>query len=259
MNITTLINDISKAKFFININTKKDFLREIKTIMQKNHGGNLYVINYIYIGFLYSSLIDQKFLGALKSSNFVYLDGFLIGIILRYFYKLKKERFSTQDFIQFLFFYCQKNNKKVFLFGSSPDGVNMAVSNIRKLFPKIKIEGTHGYHRNSAEPINIINSSGAELLILGLGLGNQEIWIEKNKHLLKDIKASISVGNYIDILGEKKKLPPEILNKLNLRWLYRIGKEPKRLLMRYIISFLILVLIISTMMTKNIKDRIFSM
>jgi N-acetylglucosaminyldiphosphoundecaprenol N-acetyl-beta-D-mannosaminyltransferase len=62
-----------------------------------------------------------------------------------------------------------------------------------------------------------------------LGKLKQEIFINKNLNALK-AKVCMGVGGTIDVLSGNTKLAPEIYRKHGLEWLYRLSKEPKRII-----------------------------
>ena len=96
-----------------------------------------------------------------------------------------------------------------------------------------------GYLRDETENravLDKINASGAELLIVGMGVPLQEKWIERNLHLLDNIKIAVAGGAIIDFLAEKVKRAPPWFQKLGIEWLYRFIQEPKRLFRRYFIG-----------------------
>jgi N-acetylglucosaminyldiphosphoundecaprenol N-acetyl-beta-D-mannosaminyltransferase len=79
---------------------------------------------------------------------------------------------------------------------------------------------------------DMIRSSGANLIWVGLGCPKQEHWIARHKDQLPP-------GVYFGIgaafafhAGEVKQSPPA-LQKLGLEWAYRLAMEPRRLFMRY--------------------------
>ena len=77
---------------------------------------------------------------------------------------------------------------------------------INKLFPKASVVGYHsGYFTMDEEKniINDINKTGAELLIIGMGVPRQELWSYKNMEKFNNIKLLICGGAIIDFLADK--------------------------------------------------------
>ncbi len=133
--------------------------------------------------------------------------------------------------------FCEKENKRVFLLGSTKSTLQHALQNIKHKYPSIAIEGFYGYSGSNRKVIKRIRKFQPDLLLVSLGIQNQEKWVYKNLNALQSVKSIICCGIYADIWGGKSSFFPKILQKLCLRWLFRLLKEPKRLAKRYIIGF----------------------
>ena len=73
-----------------------------------------------------------------------------------------------------------------------------------------------------------ISKSNPDIVLVALGIPLQEKLIYK--HLSKFKKGIfVGVGGSFDVISGHKKRAPKLLIKLNLEWLYRIAKEPKRI------------------------------
>ena len=67
-----------------------------------------------------------------------------------------------------------------------------------------------------------------DICLVALGIPFQETIIYKHFNEFKK-GIFIGVGGSFDVLSGFKKRAPKIFQKLNIEWLYRIIKEPKRL------------------------------
>ena len=86
------------------------------------------------------------------------------------------------------------------------------------------------------EIVNIINKSGANVVLVGVGAPKQEKWIMKWKHLMPGVKVWMALGATIDFEAGNVKRAPKIYQKLAMEWLYRFTREPKRLFHRYFVD-----------------------
>jgi N-acetylglucosaminyldiphosphoundecaprenol N-acetyl-beta-D-mannosaminyltransferase len=77
-----------------------------------------------------------------------------------------------------------------------------------------------------------INSSGAQLLFVGLGCPVQENWIFD--HLGRIHAVMLAVGAAFDFIAGSKRRAPRWMQRCGLEWLFRFATEPRRLAMRYI-------------------------
>ena len=123
---------------------------------------------------------------------------------------------------------------KIFLLGSNETNVALAGERIRKQFPFIEICGCQdGYFSINEENdiVDTINKSGAEVLFIGRGFPIQEEFALRNKNNLKPTLIW-NVGGLFDTISGYKQRAPVLLRKLRLEWLYRMMKEPRRMIHR---------------------------
>ena len=103
------------------------------------------------------------------------------------------------------------------------------IININQKYPNINIVGfSDGYVEDKDKIMQEIISLSPDLILIALGVPNQELLI--NKYIEKAKKGVfIGVGGTFDVLSGCKKRAPKLFIKLNLEWLYRIICEPTRL------------------------------
>jgi N-acetylglucosaminyldiphosphoundecaprenol N-acetyl-beta-D-mannosaminyltransferase len=125
-----------------------------------------------------------------------------------------------------------------FLLGGRLATLEKLTGSFASRFPGTVIAGTHSppfgeWPAGEFERVcEMIRSSGANLIWVGLGCPKQEHWIASNKDRLPP-------GVYFGIgaafafhAGEVRQSPP-VLQKLGLEWAYRLAMEPRRLFKRY--------------------------
>lgn len=118
---------------------------------------------------------------------------------------------------------------KVFLYGGKPGIAEIAAKNMKSKYPELKIAGTcDGFVQNVDEVIGKIHDSGAEFLIVCLGMIRQEKWMRDNIDKL-NVKLMGGFGGSIDGYAGIVKRAPKIFLKLNLEWFYRLIREPRRI------------------------------
>ncbi len=96
-----------------------------------------------------------------------------------------------------------------------------------------------GFEKNELECqqiIDIINNSGANVLLVGVGAPKQEIWITKYRHQMPNVDIFMALGATIDFEAKTLKRAPIIFQKMGLEWFYRFYREPRRLFKRYFID-----------------------
>ncbi len=82
-----------------------------------------------------------------------------------------------------------------------------------------------------AEITERINSSGADILWVGLGSPAKERFIVSHLKRLRCVQVSVGAG--LDFLSGNKPRAPKIIQNAGLEWAFRLSTEPRRLWRRY--------------------------
>ena len=173
---------------------------------------------------------DQELLNIINQADLVVADGIGIVIASKVTDKPLEERVPGIELV-LDFFDSVTQPISVYLFGAKPGVVELAKENIEKKYKCINIIGTSSGYFDKSEEISIvenIRSLKPDVLLVGLGAPKQEKWIYQNKDL--PVKISMGIGGSIDVFAGIVKRAPNIFIKLNIEWLYRILKQPKRIL-----------------------------
>lgn len=169
-----------------------------------------------------------------------------IGIVLAS--KLKRlninKRIAGIDLFDNLMKLSNDNGYKVYFYGAKEEVVVKAKKQLEKKYRRIKIVGTTNGYVAEEHALKEILSKKIDILLIGLGSPKQEEFIIKHKKELKDIKVIMPVGGSFDVVSGELTRAPKIFIKLNLEWLYRMLKEPKRIKsIQKLIKFIFLVLL----------------
>lgn len=118
---------------------------------------------------------------------------------------------------------------KIYFFGAAEGVADLAAENVKKKY-NAQIVGTrNGFFSidDETQIISDINNSGAEILLVGLGVPKQEKWIFNNLDKLK-VPVCIGVGGSFDVLAGKVKRAPRWMQRAKLEWLFRALLQPSR-------------------------------
>jgi N-acetylglucosaminyldiphosphoundecaprenol N-acetyl-beta-D-mannosaminyltransferase len=127
----------------------------------------------------------------------------------------------------------------IYLYGSTQPTLDRLVPALETMFPALKIAGVEASKFRAAQPgedaeiAERIKSSGARIVLVGLGCPRQEVFTYAMRPLLD--MPLLAVGAAFDYHAGLLKNPPEWMQKYSLEWLWRLGLEPKRLWKRYIL------------------------
>lgn len=90
--------------------------------------------------------------------------------------------------------------------------------------------------RECAELVRIVNASGANVLVVGVGAPKQEKWIDKYRSMMPGVRLFMALGATIDFEAGHVRRAPKTFQQLALEWFFRYAQEPKRLFRRYFID-----------------------
>ncbi|TVQ43757.1 MAG: glycosyltransferase [Gloeocapsa sp. DLM2.Bin57] len=95
--------------------------------------------------------------------------------------------------------------------------------------PQLQIITNHGYlnPEELQQWQTILTATQPKLILVGLGVPRQELWINQNRHLCPHA-TWIGVGGSFDIWAGQKSRAPLWFRQYNLEWLYRLYQEPWR-------------------------------
>lgn len=91
-----------------------------------------------------------------------------------------------------------------------------------------KIVGTLNGYVSDEEAIAAINASGAEILLVGLGMPKQEKWIYNNLRKMPAVRLAVGVGGSFDFISGRTRRAPRFVQKMGLEWLWRLFTQPSR-------------------------------
>ena len=148
------------------------------------------------------------------------------GNILNYNFK---ERIPGVDIADELLNLANQYEKKVYLFGAKKEVLEKLKEKIKNKYPNLILVGyQNGYVSNKDLVFRDIVKKDPDIVLVALGMPLQETLIYKNLNKFKK-GIFVGVGGSFDVLSGTIKRAPQFFIKLNLEWLYRIIKEPKRL------------------------------
>ena len=148
------------------------------------------------------------------------------------------ERVALTDWIHDICAVAERNEMRVYFFGSTHSVIELAVKALKSRYPRLQIVGWHhGYldSTNGKDVIQSINACEPHILVVGMGMPRQEGWIADNFSQL-DAQVVLDAGSCFDYVAGVRKRCPAWMGEMGFEWLYRLGQEPRRLWRRYLIG-----------------------
>ena len=134
-------------------------------------------------------------------------------------------------------------NCKIFLLGAMDGVAQKAMKRINEKMGRTMVVGayspSYGFEKKPEENKQIyrmINESGANVVLVGVGCPKQEKWIDAHKAQMPNVDIWMALGATIDFEAGNVKRAPMIWRKLYMEWFYRFLQEPKRMYKRYFID-----------------------
>ena len=123
-----------------------------------------------------------------------------------------------------------------YFLGGSEECLKKLLKNLKQLNPRLNVVGArNGYFPEGDGRVvaEEIRRAGPDMIWLGLGTPKQQEFIAAHKNSV-DHGIWLAVGFAFDVNAGTKRDAPNWMQKAGLTWLYRLIREPRRLLTRYL-------------------------
>ena len=215
-----------------------------------------------YSEFYVNALKDKVFANIVNGADMVTADGRSVLAAVEYSRNIQKFKNSKNLYIASLFWeglkvgyrilknnlgetitgvwlfeevcrLAEKNGWKVFVLGGWGDVNERASRILLKRFPKLRLGNDSGekqvgdFPEDNLRVIEKINKFKPDFLFVQYRPIQQEKWIDENKRKLK-VKVAVGIGGTLDELVGDLKRPPSWMEKVGLKWLWRLIIQPKR-------------------------------
>lgn len=206
--------------------TKREFIAKAEQIIRSGEKGYCVTPNAEIV---YEAIHDEAFRDLLNNASLVLPDG--AGVILgaKILGTPIREKVAGIEFGDALCGSLAQMGGSAYLLGSKPGVAEAAAENLKKKHPGLNICGTaDGYFKDEAAVVEKINAANPDVLFVCLGAPKQEKFMKNHIQEL-NAKLMLGLGGSLDGYAGIAKRAPRWMINLNLEWLYRLIKEPKRL------------------------------
>ncbi len=131
------------------------------------------------------------------------------------------------------------DGRRHFLYGGADGVAELLAERLADRFPGVQIAGTYTPPFRPLTPdeeatvTELVNSSRADIVWVGLGTPKQERWMAEHVDAF-DAPLLIGVGAAFDFHAGLVPQAPPWMQERGLEWAYRLTREPKRLWRRYL-------------------------
>lgn len=177
---------------------------------------------------------------AYNAADFVYADGMGVVLVARLLGQpvSRHHRMTCVDYLIPLLRTASRLDWRVFFLGATPESLRRGLQRIRDDVPGLSLDGYHGHFDSSQENPSVlerINATESDLLLVGMGMPRQELWLTKWRSGINS-RVVISVGGCLDYSSGVTRTPPRWASRMGFEWLSRLIAEPGRLWKRYLVE-----------------------
>lgn len=242
---------------------KPEVLKTIVQVCNKNTYNRPFFVVTAYSEFFLEAQSDPEFAAALARADLVLPDGvsvpaaadflaqssgqtikdFILGMFVGVRVlkgKYAEKTISGVKLTQELISIGAKKNWRIFLLGGYGRTAEILAANLKNEYPGLKVEWDKGQNLKvmttdkyviSDTLMDRISRFQPDLLLVTFGRYDQEKWIAANLDKLK-AKVVMGVGSSFDQMigiGQWTTQPPQYVERMGLKWLWRAGRDPKHL------------------------------
>jgi len=181
---------------------------------------------------------DRDYHFLLHDADFVLPDGSGVRLGLKWLGTAMQDNLNGTDLFPHLCAEAQRRGQRLYLLGGLPGIAQRTAQNMQELYPGLVIAGARdGYFDDSQTDAVIadINSSGADILLLGMGAPRQERWLSDHASDLS-VGVGVGVGGLFDYYSGEIARAPLWLRELGLEWVWRILQQPGEKWRRYVVG-----------------------
>lgn len=181
---------------------------------------------------------DTSYTDALRQADMILPDGIGVDLAARMTGQRLTANLNGTDFVPALLRTARQRGLSVFLFGGTPGTAERAADRLCRDLPGLRVVGTRDGFSGAADEtaaIDAINASGADILIVAMGVPRQDVWLARNAERLAP-RIRLGVGALLDFLAGNVRRAPVAIRQARCEWVWRLAIEPRRMAGRYLIG-----------------------
>lgn len=231
-------NELTYCKILgtnINVTNMEDTISYITENLEELKGAYICVSNVHTTVMAYR---DKAYRNVQNSGAMALPDGQPLSIVSKKRGFPEARRVPGPDLMPAILDLSQKTGYRHYFYGSTEATLEALRAALLRRYPKLQIAGMYSppfrelTKQEDEEIIRHINESGADFLWVALGAPKQEWWMYEHQHKIKALM--LGVGAAFDFTAGTTKRAPRWMQRLCMEWVFRILREPKRMLPRYL-------------------------
>ncbi len=187
---------------------------------------------------------NEEFLKNTSRAEYAICDSRVLQLLSKLLKTSLKEAIPGANFFPaYCDYHAQDENIRIFLLGAREGVAEKAKNKINSRIGRELVVGVYsppfGFEHDEEECkkiVDILQTSTANVIVVGLGNPKQTNWIYKYKDQLPNIDLFMALGATIDFEAGVVRRAPQSIQKMRLEWFYRFMQEPRRLFRRYFVD-----------------------
>lgn len=181
---------------------------------------------------LENAMRDKELRAALLHADLNLPDGIGVLLAARLLGERMVERVSGVDMAARVVALAARRGERIYLLGGEKGVAEEAAKRLVARLPGLFVCGVcDGYFSVSEEREVLLKIRAArpDILLVCLGSPKQEIFIDRYREWLPDVRLFMALGGTLDVWAGKTRRAPCFVQNVGLEWLWRMLNEPRRL------------------------------
>ncbi len=174
---------------------------------------------------------EPAFARVLRRAELCLPDGVGVTLAARLFHGERLPRLPGIDMGRFILSKAADLGCRVYLLGGKKGVAERAAVRLTHRYPRLIVCGcADGYFESEEKLLAEIRAASPDILLVCLGSPLQEEFIDRRRTFLPSVSLFMALGGSLDVWAGDKKRAPLLLREMGLEWLWRMMREPHRLL-----------------------------
>ena len=210
--------------------------RVVEMVDSGRSSGVAHQIATVNTDFLVNATGDPALHRILQNADLCCADGMPVVWASRVLGLRLPERVAGADFVPAMCAQAAGEGHRVMFFGGAAETAAEAAALMRTAHPTLEIGSATGIvdpdGATAASDVGQIRNFAPDILCVGLGNPKQERFIDRHAATL-GVPVSIGVGATFEFMAGDVPRAPVIMQQAGFEWLYRMARDPRRLVRRY--------------------------